>query len=234
MSEYPFLVLSVLFLIPGLLFYALRPDLRRYLRLAVLASLPFGLTEFLFYPTYWEPNTLFNLVPTIGFGIEDLLFVSGLGLIAAACYPVLFGVTVVLPKQLDRTTAMRAVALAGPTVVAVVATAILGIPMIYAAPVIMLLASAVIVAIRTELAPVMAVGATGTVILYTGLSLVYQALIPGVFDLNWNAEAFSNRFILGIPMEELLYGVSAGAVGSVAMVFVLGGSVSRRSQPDAR
>ena len=71
MSDYPFLVLSLLFLIPGVLFYALRPDIRRLLRLTLLASLPFATTEFLFYPTYWEPRTLFDLVPRIGFGIED-------------------------------------------------------------------------------------------------------------------------------------------------------------------
>lgn len=165
---------------------------------------------------------------------EDLLFVSGLGLITAGVFPVLSGKTVALPSIPGRQVAARVIAIATPTAAAVAASALIGIPLIYAAPVIMVIAAVVIALLRKDLAVVALAGAAGTLIIYTGLSLIYEMLIPGVFELNWNTDAFSDVFILGIPMEELLYGASSGGVGSVVVVFVLGGTFVKRSQPDAR
>ena len=48
-------------------------------------------TEFLFYPTYWEPRSLYNLISRMGFGIEDVLFVVGVGLVTVSSYPVVSG-----------------------------------------------------------------------------------------------------------------------------------------------
>ena len=77
MLTYAVLTLSLLFLLPGALVYALRPDLRGPIHIVSLCSLPFALTEFLFYPTYWEPEFLFDLIHVLGFGIEDVLRILG-------------------------------------------------------------------------------------------------------------------------------------------------------------
>ena len=79
MLKYDFLILSLLFLVPGAVIYALRQDLRPVIRVMMLCSIPFAFTEFLFYPDYWEPVFLFDLAARIGFGIEDVVFVCGLG-----------------------------------------------------------------------------------------------------------------------------------------------------------
>jgi hypothetical protein len=50
---------------------------------------PFGLTEFLFVPAYWNPPNLFDLAHRTGFDIESFIFCFAIGGLAAAGYRVL-------------------------------------------------------------------------------------------------------------------------------------------------
>jgi hypothetical protein len=230
---YNFLTLSLLFLLPGLFIYVARPDLRRLIGTTALISLPFATTEFLFYPTYWQPRTLFDLVPRIGFGIEDLLFVAGLGMLAAGVYPAVAGRRFLWPggprALLARESLLRLGGLLGVTAIAVAAAALAGIPMIYAAPAIMLAAALFVCARRRDLTLAALAGGALTLAVYTGLSLVFAWLIPGVFELDWNTDAFLNVFVLGIPVEELIYGFASGLIGSVFVAYAAGGAFVRRS-----
>ncbi|WP_437609698.1 lycopene cyclase domain-containing protein [Sorangium sp. So ce834] len=87
---YEFLLLSVLFLLPGIAIWVARPDLRSLMKRAAVASLPFAATERLFYPTYWTPKFLFDLADRFGFGVEDLLFIVGLSAFSSTAYAVVF------------------------------------------------------------------------------------------------------------------------------------------------
>ena len=91
--EYNFLILTLIFWIPGILIYALRFDLRRIIHLMAAFSLPFALTEWLFYPEYWEPTFIFDLIHVFGFGIEDILFVTGLAAFTSTVYAFFSGKT---------------------------------------------------------------------------------------------------------------------------------------------
>lgn len=50
---------------------------------------------------------------------------------------------------------------------------------------------------------------------YTAICLVLAALIPDVLALNWNVEKFSGISILGIPLEEYTYSLTAGALATI-------------------
>lgn len=214
--SYSFLVLSLLFLIPGALILVLRRDLRRMLLVMGVLSLPFAATEFLFYPTYWEPPMLFDLVEIIGFGIEDVLFVVGLGWLTAGIYPALTRRRVVGALPVFRRTALlRLLVIFAVVAAAVAATAAAGVATIYAAPLIMVAVTLWILRCREDLLLPALAGAVLTTLVYAVLSWLLLLLIPGVFELDWNTEEFSNIFVLGIPLEELLYGASAGLAGSV-------------------
>lgn len=221
-DRYSFLVLSLLFLVPPSMILVVRMDLRRVLGLTAVMSLPFAATEFLFYPTYWDPETLFDLVDRIGFGIEDVLFVAGLGMLSAGVYPFVF------TKRVLRETSEPVAAIIGRAAVLLIATAAavgvavaLGVHLIYAAPAIMVIADILILLRRGDLVMPSVVGGLLTVGVYGGLSLLFQLLISGGFYLDWNTEEFLDVFLLGIPVEELLYGFAAGLVGSVFTVYVL-------------
>ena len=69
-----------------MLIWAARPDLRRVIACVMPFSLPFACTEFLFYPSYWEPAFLFDLGRRMGFGIEDIIFVTGLAAFTTTAY----------------------------------------------------------------------------------------------------------------------------------------------------
>ena len=91
--HYNFLTLTLLFAVPGILTGIARPDLRRTIVSVIPCALPFACTEFLFYPTYWEPAFLFDLGRRIGFGIEDIIFVAGLAAFTSTAYAAAFNRT---------------------------------------------------------------------------------------------------------------------------------------------
>lgn len=237
-----FLVLSLLFAVPGALVFALRRDLRRVQAIAIVASLPFAATEFMFYPSYWKPKFLFDLADRIGFGIEDLLFVAGLGAFTTTAYPFFFRQRLVpLPdgdarragiagtdelraaaRSAHRAKLERALYLLGGALGSALLLHFAGVRMIYGSSVIMLVVSSACFVRRRDLALPCLLGGLASLLVYTLLCLAFGALIPGVFQLAWNLEQFSNVFVLGVPLEELMYGFCSGYAATVFYPFVLG------------
>ena len=117
-----------------------------------LVSIPFGFTESLFYPDYWEPVFLWDLADKIGFGLEDILFVAGLGALTSTIYAVVFRKkfsSVVFTNH--KSSLFYAGIVLCVTGVLVFAAVLLHIPMIYGSVVIMLLMSAALLAFRRTL-----------------------------------------------------------------------------------
>jgi hypothetical protein len=221
--SYDFLALSLLFLVPGALVWTLRPDLRRVIRRMAVMAIPFAFTESWFYPEYWEPRFLFDLADRIGFGIEDLLFVVGLAAFTSTAYAAVTGTRYVSDGDRQRTEIVRRVAMIlGATFLLVGAAVLLDVPMIYAAPPIMLAVAAVLVGLRRDLLVVGAVGALVSTLVYGVLCWLFLVLFPDAFASTWHTEQFLNIFVLGLPLEEILYALGAGAAASVVYPFVFG------------
>ena len=83
------LVWSSAFLVPWSGLYLAFPRHRRAMLLASLLTMPFGLTEPLFVPEYWNPPSLFDLAQRTGFDIESLIFCFGIGGVGAVLVNVL-------------------------------------------------------------------------------------------------------------------------------------------------
>src|SRR3989338_3173590 len=84
------LVLSLIFLAIWLIIFFLNKKSRKEMFLVSLFTMPFGLTEPLFVPEYWNPPSLFNLASTTGFDIESLIFSFAIGGIGAVLYESFF------------------------------------------------------------------------------------------------------------------------------------------------
>lgn len=82
-DSYVWFAWSVAFLIPWAFLWVAFPSQRRAMLWASLFTAPFGLTEPLFVPEYWNPPSLFGLAQTTGFDIESLIFCFGIGGVAA-------------------------------------------------------------------------------------------------------------------------------------------------------
>jgi hypothetical protein len=223
-AAHNFLILCGLFAVLPAFIFVVRADLRKIMAVTVPASLPFAATEFLFYPSYWRPKFLFDLADRIGFGLEDLLFVSSLGALTSTLYPFATRHTTELPPRSKSGLALvRRAAI--PLFVALLATAVLyflGVRMIYGSCLIMAGVTAAILVVRRDLIVPAFTGAALTCVVYGALCLVFAAIIPRVFELAWNMEKFSNVFLLGVPLEELLYAASTGLVGTVFYPYVTG------------
>ncbi|MDJ0765964.1 MAG: lycopene cyclase domain-containing protein [Myxococcota bacterium] len=218
---YAFLVLCGFLAIPGAVILLLRADLRRPLLLMGAVALPFALTERFFYPDYWEPVFLFNLAARIGFGIEDFLFVFGLAVLTTGVYPFCLRQTYRAIAYRDvRSIVQRVGMMIGSALVLSVACVLIGVALIWGSAVIMIGFAIVIWFKRPDLAVPGLIGAGLSCLAYGGICLALDATLPEVFELSWHTDRFSNVFIIGIPLEELLYATSAGMIGTVFYPFV--------------
>ncbi|WP_225413048.1 lycopene cyclase domain-containing protein [Stigmatella hybrida] len=218
---YDFLVLALLFMVPGIVIAFLRPDLRWLMARAALLALPFAATEWLFYPEYWSPRFLFGLADRIGFGIEDVLFVAGLGAFSSTAYAVAFRQGVRLREGVSQP--WRRAALA---IVAVLALAgalrMVGVPILYAAVVAMGLGAGGVLWVRRDLWGPGVLGALVSMGLYLGLCLIFAALVPGVFERAWRPSLLLPGKFLGVPLDELLYGLGSGLAATVFPAWAFG------------
>ena len=188
--------------------------------IVALFAIPFAFTEFLFYPEYWEPRFLFHLADRIGFGIEDFLFVTGLGAFTSTVYPFIFSRK--LTPVIAATAAGNRLRAAVPVVVALGLAFVLyqaGIPMIWGCVPIMLLIAVGIGILRPDLRRASLWGGILSAGFYFFICLILGVIIPDVFALNWHAEKFSNLYLLGVPLEEIAYAFAAGTVASVFYPF---------------
>lgn len=229
---YNFLVISILFLIPGVIIYLFRKDLRPVIHVMILFSLPFAFTESLFYPTYWEPVFLFNLIDIIGFGIEDLMFVAGLGAFTSTIYAFAFNYKFQSRTLLSlRNVLTRGLILMGITFFLVLVVASMQIPMIYGCVVIMILMALAIFILRTDLWKPGFMGGMLTLIIYSGLCIIINLIYPQIFDLTWHTKEFLHIFVLGIPIEEMLYAFSSGVIATAFYPFVFDKDLIKKNTP---
>lgn len=191
------------------------------IHIMVLFSLPFAFTESLFYPTYWEPLFLFNLIEIIGFGIEDLMFVAGLGAFTSTIY------AFTLKYEFNSRTVLsfrnmlkRGLTLIGITFLLVLVVALLQIPMIYGSVAIMILMAVAIFIFRMDLWKPGLMGGGLTLVVYSGLCVVVNLIYPQIFDLTWHTQEFLHIFIFGIPIEEMLYAFASGMIATAFYPFV--------------
>jgi hypothetical protein len=211
-DQYAWAIWSLAFLIPwGALFWRL-PTQRRPMLWASVFTMPFGLTEPLFVPSYWNPPSLFDLARTTGFDIESLVFSFGIGGVAAVLYNAMTRrllEAIHADHRRGRRHRLHRWALTAPFL-AFVPLYFLPWNPINAALVAMGIGSAAAVLCRPDLTvKTLATGALflGYYILFL-LGLEWSA--PGYIARVWNLEALSGIRLGFLPLEELLFAVAFG------------------------
>jgi hypothetical protein len=218
-----FLTLALLLTLPGVLIYVLRPDLRRVIHRVAPFSLPFACSEFLFYPSYWEPAFLFDLGRRIGFGIEDFLFVTALAALSTTVYAACCSRTYApFGSSSARACAVRALLLFAVAAALLAALLAAGMAVIFAACLAMLAAGLAAAAWRRDLLVPAGIGAALSAAVYFGVCLFAGLVMPGIFQSVWHTEKFLGMFAAGVPLEELLYGGAAGFAATAFYPFVFG------------
>ncbi len=216
--HFVWLIWSSAFLLPWLMLFAARPRLRRRMLWASVLTAPFGLTEPLFVPAYWNPPSLFDLAQRTGFDIESLIFCFAIGGLAAVGYQSLATVAnrprrpVMVGPSHHR---FHAAALASPFVVFAVLLPLPWNPI--DAGIAALLAGAIATLLcRPDLVRNTLVGGALMLGLYVLFLLGLKLLWPGYIEAVWNLPRLMPWRPLGLPLEELLFGFGFGMYWSSA------------------
>lgn len=214
--DHNFLVLSLLFIMPGILIWLLRKDLREPILLMSVASIPFAFTEYLFYPNYWEPKFLWNLIDKIGFGLEDIIFVIGLASFSSTVYAFVFQFKYHPREKINRIRQIQRISLLFIIVLILLLSVLyFKIPIIYGSIIIMIGLSLYIFNQRRDLISPAIWGGCLTCLIYTILCVVLIIIYPRIFTITWHTDKFLNLYFFGLPFEELLYGYSSGFIATI-------------------
>jgi len=210
--QYVWLFWASAFLIPwGMLFLAF-PEQRKTMWQVSVATMPFGLTEPLFVPEYWNPPTLFDLAQRTGFDLESLIFCFGIGGVGSVLYSVLtrrHDIPMLpsekhLPLHRHHYTALISPFIAFPLLY------FLPWNPIYPSIAAMVIGAVTTLACRPDLWSKIWVGGVLFLAYYFAFFLALEATSPGYVQRVWNLPDLSGTLWLGIPLEELLFAFTFG------------------------
>lgn len=228
MYSYNFFVLCLLFWLPGLTILGLRRDLVGVGMRVIPFTVPFALTEPLFYRAYWSPRFFWDLGDRLGFGLEDFLFVSGLGVVCTTLYAALSGRCYTIRAAPTARIWMRIALLGLTTLLMLGILLVAGVSILFSAVACMMVAALWMSVCRRDLAAAGVIGALAMSILYWLLCVIFQWIYPGVFRDVWHTGGLSNAYLGGVPLEEWLYGLACGWVGTLAYPYVTGARLLER------
>jgi hypothetical protein len=211
-DQYVWLAWASTFLVPWLALFAALPRHRRTMAWASLGIMPFGLTEPLFVPEYWNPPSLFDLAHRTGFDIESLIFSFAIGGVGSVLYNAITGrdlVPVGRGERRHRHHRYHGLALSVPAI---------AFPVLYLAPwnpiypaiAAMALGGVATVICRPDLLSKTWVGALLFLGYYALFMLGLDWSAPGYIARVWNLNALSGVVIYGVPLEELLFATAFG------------------------
>ena len=199
---------------------ALGKAYRSEMRWGTLIAAPFALTSLLFVPQYWQPPSLFDLDQKIRVGIEDFLWAAAVGGIAAIIGEIF------LKERLGAVRKSRHKRHYMPFIVAtaVFLALYLGLHWKTMTSTIVALAicALVLAYLRRDLLLLMLLGTVSFTALYFVLFLIVLRLYPKFVQCYYTLPNLLGVFVLGVPIEELLFAATGGAVWSAAYEYVHG------------
>lgn len=210
--QYTWLLWATAFLLPWAALFAARPALRRRMLWASVLTAPFGLTQPLFVPAYWNPPSLFDLAHRTGFDIESLIFCFAIGGIGAAGYGALARAPL---RRMDHHASSsprhrgHLLALASPVFVFALLFLFDWNP-IYPGILALAVGAGAALLCRTDLWRNTLYGGGVFLALYAVFLLGLKWLWPGYIEAVWNLAALIAWRPAGLPLEELLFGLAFG------------------------
>ena len=238
LDRWIFLLLGLCLLAAWGVFAALREDLRApMLKLSAVGAVAGLVSEIWYFRDYWRPPTLAGVGRP---SLEDALFgfaVTGVGF---AVSKVVHGrrLTTGAPRRYGTTAALAA----GGFVALAAGTGLFGWNSIFVSSAAFLAAAAVMAALRPDLAGTALESALLLVVIVVPVYVVlFDVVSPAYWDRYWllAGTAFGTRVLGNIPVTELLWYASWGALAGIGYEFTTGRTGARRpgkrrsSPPDA-
>jgi|SRR3989344_2086045 len=219
------LVFSLILLGIWLIIFLLKKSIRKKMFLVSLFTMPFGLTEPLFVPEYWDPPSLFNLAANTGFDIESLIFSFAIGGIGAVIYEAFFKIRhekMSKKEMYGRKHKFHFWALFSPIIIFLPLLFLTDLNPIYSASIAMFIGGVVATLCRPDLKKKVFVGGILFLILYFLFFLIFNLFYPNAVYNYWNLSAISGILVLGVPLEELIFAFTFGLMWSSVYEHILG------------
>lgn len=216
-SVNPWLTFTLILLGVWVVFWAVRPSVRKEMLWASILTAPFGLTEPIFVPEYWNPPSLFNLAANTGFDVESIIFSFAVGGIAAILYETFIKVKHVKMTKHERSSSRHRyhlLALLSPLITFIPLYVFTTLNPIYSASIAMIIGAFVATLCRPDLKKKIFLGSLLFLALYFAFFLSFNLFYPGIVEQVWNLQGISGILILGVPLEELMFALTFGALWS--------------------
>jgi hypothetical protein len=182
-----------------------------------LCTMPFGLTEPLFVPKYWNPPSLFNLAGRTGFDIESLIFSFAVGSIGAVLYLSFVRMREEKMSNIEmrsRRHRFHLLALTSPVIAFLLLKIFTNLNPIYSASIAMFVGGVAAILCRPDLKKKILIGAILFLALYVISFLFFNIVYPRAVHKYWNLSAISGILVLDIPLEELMFAFTFGMMWS--------------------
>lgn len=222
MEQYKFAYLTGCFLfgIIWLLIYKFRPDLRKeQLFMSYFISI-FGLTEHLFFGSYWKPQFIFS-IPGFNVGIESILLCFFYGGITSTLYEFVFSEHLKRYRKIPKSKRVLEIDLAIflGSVLLFMFWLIFNINIIYSNSLAFIAVGTLFIWYRRDLfIPALLNGVIVSIVSFLILVL-FGFLFKGIFDSWWQLNLLSGIRLLSVPVEEIIWhfclGFAAGPMYEV-------------------
>jgi len=203
---YQYLIGTGIFFIIWLALYIYRKKLRKEMLFMSILIAPLGPISQIFYlRDYWNPNYLFSI---FGFGIEDILFGFFIGGIAAVIYEEFF-IKKIKKTKSETNSTIFILALIGLALFLILNLAS-KINSIYASSIGFIVIASIILFKRKDLIKNAIISGILVSLIMFIFYLIYLTIFPTIISNWWQLEKISGILIIGIPIEELLWGFAWG------------------------
>lgn len=211
--KYSYLLFASLSLIPWLLLYLYRKDLRREMLITSVFLAVFGiLAEYMWYTKdWWHPPTITGTV----IGIEDLILGFGAGGVAAVLYKEIFHKAIYKYGNFKFSQWVLVLPLLLTFAVMHILFAYFGIFSFWANIIGFAVGLVLMSLLRPDLEAEALEGGLFVTLLAVPIYWIIVLLFPNWIQTYWDFRNVAGFMIMGIPYEELVWWFFAGAFGSI-------------------
>jgi hypothetical protein len=223
--KYSYLGYSLIFLIIWIVFYILRPDLRRRMLIFSLIIIPMGpLSEIWFLRDYWRRPTITGYA----ISVEDAIFAFASAGIVYGIYKIFFNMTVAQSNDQPRRAWLVVAFFVIIILPLVLLTDLLHVNSIFSSALSLFLIALLTWILRPDLLKPSLVSGILVVVLFFLVYKAMQVIFPGAIEY-WcmGCNPLGVR-ISGINIEELLWDFTWGLAGSTMVEAVTGETLQKR------